>query len=169
MAQKGSRSPGPNGWRITGTDEPGMNANSARSSGGGSGPNPATCKGMVDQRFDHIDSGRLPSTGARAYLRRPSVTCTQLPHTPPSAHSRTPAAPPPSSGRSDTPWVRWAGATPNTSVRVACRSTLVVSASQVPPPGTPGQCTSRGMWPSGSYWGTPGLPQMSAPPRISPR
>ena len=37
------------------------------------------CSGIVDQRFDHIASGKLPATGARAYLRRPSVTCTQLP------------------------------------------------------------------------------------------
>ena len=130
------------------------------------------CSGIVDQRFDQTASGRLPSTGARAYLRRPSVTCTQLPHTPPIAHSR----PVPgeggresSSGRSDTPWVRWAGATPNTSARVAWRSTLVVSASHTPPPSTPGQWTSSGMCPSGSYWGTPGLPQMSRPPRTSPR
>ncbi len=89
---------------------------------------------MVDQRFDHIDSGTLSATGARAYLRRPSVTCTQLPQTPPSAHGRIVVARPSTSGRSEAPCVRCAGVTPNTSTSVAWRSTLVVSASHVPPP-----------------------------------
>ena len=124
---------------------------------------------MVDQRFDHMASGKPSPSGARAYLRRPSVTCTQLPYTPPIAHSRTAEARPSSRGTSDVPWVTWSAVTPNTSHRVACRSTLVVSASTVPPAGRPGQWTSSGVWPSGSNWGTAGLPQMSRSSRSSPR
>ena len=40
---------------------------------------PCTCVGIVLQRLLHMLSGRLSVAGARAYLRRPSVTCTQLP------------------------------------------------------------------------------------------
>ena len=51
-------------------------------------------------------SGKLSPSGARAYLRRPSVTCTQLPNTPPIAQSRTEVAAPRSSGTSECPCVR---------------------------------------------------------------
>ena len=130
---------------------------------------PATGRGMVDHRFDHIDRGKPSPSGARAYLWRPSVTWTQLPKTPPMAQSRTDRAAPVSSGTSERPWVRWAGSAPKTSAMVAWRSTLVVSASHVAPPGTPGQWISSGVWPRGSNWGTAGLPQMSRPARSSPR
>ena len=42
-------------------------------------------------------------------------------------------------------------------------------ASHVVPAVVPGQWISSGVWPSGSNWGTPGLPQMSRPKRSSPR
>ena len=87
---------------------------------------------MVDQRFDHIDSGKFDSIALRAYLRWPSVTCTQLPKTPPIAHSRVVSDAPSSTGTSDAPCVRYAGeSAPNTSRSVAWMSTLVVSVSTV--------------------------------------
>ena len=58
---------------------------------------------MVDQRLDHMDSGKFCPSAPRAYLRRPSVTCTQFPNTPPIAHGRTCAASPVTSGTSDAP------------------------------------------------------------------
>jgi len=61
----GKRSPGRNGWRMTGTLEPGMRSSTARSSGFGKATSKAACTGMVDQRFDHIDSGALSCTGER--------------------------------------------------------------------------------------------------------
>ncbi len=89
-AQNGSRSPGANGWRITGMSVPGIVSSQARPSGFGNRMKSANAggTGIVVQRFDHIDSGKLSASGARAYLRRPSVTCTQLPNTPPIAQSR---------------------------------------------------------------------------------
>ena len=65
---------------MTGTSEPGMKSSRARRSGGGSRTaSSSPCTGMVDQRFDHMDRGKLSPSAPRAYLRRPSVTCTQLP------------------------------------------------------------------------------------------
>ena len=119
---------------------------------------------MVDQRFDHIDSGKLLSTGGPGVLAVPSVTWTQLPKTPPIAQSRTESASPVSSGTSERPWVRCSVSTPNTSAIVALRSTLVVSASTVVALSTPGQWIISGVWPSGSNCGTIGLPQMSLRP-----
>ena len=58
-AQNGTSSPAPNGCRMTGTSLPGIRANSARSSGRGRRNSCADMIGMVDQRFDHIDSGAL--------------------------------------------------------------------------------------------------------------
>ncbi len=55
--------------------------------------------------------------------------------------------------------------TPKTSAMVAWRSTFVVSASMTSGLRAavgPGQWIMRGVWPSGSNWGTIGLPQMSA-------
>ena len=100
---------------------------------------------MVDHRFDHIDNGNRSPAGPRAYLRVPSVTWTQLPNVPPMAHSRTDVAAPVSSGTSDRPWVGCATVASNASAMVAKRSTLVVSASHVPPPVTPGHATNSGM------------------------
>ena len=120
---------------------------------------------MVDQRLDHIDKGKLSPTEPRAYLRRPSVTCTQFPYTPPMAHSRTCTASPCTSGASDAPWENGRVGTPKTSASVAWMSTFVVKAPHVVPPSTPGQCTSKGICPSGSYCMTPGFPQMSFSPR----
>jgi hypothetical protein len=81
LTQNGTVSPGSNGWRITGTSEPGIVSSQARASGLGNAMNCSrpVWAGIVDHRFDHIDSGTLSPTGARAYFRRPSVTCTQLP------------------------------------------------------------------------------------------
>ena len=56
--QNGSASPGSNGWRMTGTSEPGMKSSRARRSGGASRFG-KPCSGIVDHRFDHIDSGKL--------------------------------------------------------------------------------------------------------------
>ncbi len=86
------------------------------------------------------------------------------------AHSRTRAAPnhppaPVTNGTSDVPCAVPRGVTSNTEAIVAWMSTLVVKASHVPPPATPGQDASSGMCPSGSYCMTPGLPQMSFSPR----
>lgn len=50
MAQNGSGSPGMKGWRITGTDDPGMWSSTARPSGAGRLVMPAMGSGMVDQR-----------------------------------------------------------------------------------------------------------------------
>ena len=68
--QNGSRSPGSNGWRITGIVEPGIRSSAARSSGAGRLDQPVTWTGMVDQRFDHIDSGNRSPTGAAGVLAR---------------------------------------------------------------------------------------------------
>ena len=45
---------------------PGTWSSEARPSGRGSRRSGKARTGIVDQRFDHIDSGRFPSTGARA-------------------------------------------------------------------------------------------------------
>ena len=60
--------------------------------------------------------------------------------------------------------VRCGTSTPKTSARVANRSTELVSASTTPG-SRPGHATRSGMWPSVSYTGTPGFPQMSFSPR----
>ena len=85
---------------------PGMWSSTARPSGRGRRRSGNAGTGIVDHRFDHIDSGWLVATGARAYFRRPSVTCTSRPHTPVSAQSRTEVGAPSSSGTSEWPWVR---------------------------------------------------------------
>ena len=128
----GSASLGSNGWRITGTSLPGAESSRARLSGRGRRMSGNARTGIVDQRFEYIDSGRFASTGAFANVRVASVTCTSRPHTPQSAHSRTLVAVPSSKGTSEWPCVRCSGVTPNTSHKVACRSTVVVSASHVP-------------------------------------
>ena len=82
------------------------------------------------------------------------------------AHSRTSAADPCNKGTSDVPCAtRPEAGSPNTSASVALMSTFVVSASHHVPPATPGQCTSNGMCPKGSYCMTPGFPQMSFSPK----
>ena len=131
--------PAANGWRITGMSMPGMRSSQARSSGFGSVMKSANAggTGIVDHRFDHIDSGKLSPSGARAYLRRPSVTCTQLPNTPPIAQSRTEVASPVSSGTSDRPCVRCAGRDAEHVGDRGVRSTFVVSASHVAAPDDP--------------------------------
>ena len=73
-----------------------------------------------------------------------SATCTSRPHTPQSAHSRTDDEVPSRIGTNDWPWVRCSGVTPKTSHRVACRSTVVVSAPLVVG-ATPGHEISNGM------------------------
>ena len=87
-AQNGSRSPARTAGgsparrcRACVEPRPARRARGKRRSG-------TPCTGIVDHRFDHIDSGKLSPPGPRAYLRVPSVTCTQLPYTPPIAHSR---------------------------------------------------------------------------------
>ena len=64
-AQNGSMSPGSNGWRITGHVEPGMRSSAARSSGRRQAQLGEPCTGIVDQRFDHIDSGTVVARRAR--------------------------------------------------------------------------------------------------------
>src|SRR6476469_7504450 len=100
--------------------------------------------GMVDQRFDHIDSGALSPAGPRTYFWPSALmTWTSPPHTPVSAQSRTADeeacawGSPFTSGAIERPWVRCGEVTPKTSAIVACRSTLVVNASQAPA-GCPG-------------------------------
>ena len=67
-------------------------------------------------------------------------------------------------GASERPWVRCAGGHPEhvgqRGVEVDAGGQRVAGRRRR---STPGQCTSSGMWPSGSYCGTPGLPQMSSP------
>ena len=76
--------------------------------------------GIVDHRFDHIDSGRLLSlVGPRAYFRFPSSTCTQRPNTPASAKSRMLELAPVTSGTIECPCVRCVDWTSNTSINVA--------------------------------------------------
>ena len=92
------------------------------------------------------------------------MTWTQLPKTPPIAQSRTESVAPVSSGNSERPWVRCSISTPNASAIVALMSTLVVSASTVVGLSTPGQWIINGVCPSGSNWGTIGLPHTSLRP-----
>ena len=147
--------------------EPGMRSSIARSSGFGqlAVVLEALCTGIVDQRFDHIDSGKLSPTGARAYLRRPSVTCTQLPQTPPMrpvADRRRPRRR--AAARSERPCVRCARLDAEhvgeRGVQIDVRGQRVDTCRGLGP--APGQRISSGMWPSGSNCGTTGLPQMSA-------
>ena len=58
-----------NGWRITGTVEPGMWSSTARSSGSGSRRSGCACNGIVDHRFDHIESGSFSPAGRAHVLR----------------------------------------------------------------------------------------------------
>ena len=86
------------------------------------------CMGIVDHRFEHIDSGRFASTGHFAAVpRRGRGTCTSRPHTG-AAPIRGLVAVPSSSGHERLPVGTMSGVTPNTSHSVACRSTVVVSA-----------------------------------------
>ena len=120
---------------------------------------------MVDQRLDHMLSGALSPAGPRAYLVPSAATrWTSRPHTPVRAHSRIEVAAPVTSGTRERPWAVAGGSTPNRSHSVAWRSTLVVRASTAAVL-APGHRTSRGMRPSGSYTGTPGLPHTSFSPR----
>src|SRR5690349_17769557 len=128
---------------MTGTSLPGARSSHARESGRGRRASGNARIGIVDQRFDHIDNGRLPRTGVRAYVRVASATCTSRPHTPHNAHSRTPVEVPSSNGTSDVPCVRCAGVTPNASQIVAFRSTVVVSALHVRG-ATPGHAINNG-------------------------
>ena len=97
---------------MTGTVVPGMLSSTARSSGAGNSSKPAMLTGMVDQRFDHMDSGKLSPDDDRAYLVVPSVTWTHLPYMPPMAQSRTESASPVNRGTRDRPWVRCPTVTP---------------------------------------------------------
>ena len=45
-----------------------MKSSAARLVGSGQALEPATCTGIVDHRFDHIDSGKLSPAGARGVL-----------------------------------------------------------------------------------------------------
>ena len=132
-AQNGRRSPATNGWRITGTSEPGMRSSTARSSGMRQRRQRETARGPASSTSGSTTSTaarcRRPGPGVR--VARPSTTCTSRPHTPVSAQSRTDVVSPSSSGTSERPCVRCRSTTPNRSAIVACRSTLVVSASHV--------------------------------------
>ena len=77
--QNGSRSPGSKGWRMTGHVGARHEVEPGPAVGPGQAGRRRSCSGIVDQRFDHIASGKFDSTAPRAYLRVPSVTCTQLP------------------------------------------------------------------------------------------
>ena len=127
-----------------------MRSSTARSSGAGSRSSGSACTGIVDQRFDHIDSGDVVADRARARTsRRPSMTCTSRPQTPaerPLADRRRPS--PSSSGTSDRPCVRCARRRRRTRRRAwrAGRRSWS-SASHVAAGSTPGHATSSGMWP----------------------
>src|SRR4051795_13772573 len=96
--------------------------------------------GMVDQRFDHIDSGKFSGPDPRRYLRWPSVIPTWRPQYPKRASSRTESAVPSISGSSDLPWLGWATEAPNRTALVGGGSTGVAGASRSPA-GRPGQRT----------------------------
>ena len=119
---------------MTGMSVPGHGVEHGPAVGRRQPSSPASAAAWSTSGSTTSTAGTLSPTGARAYLRRPSVTWTQLPQTPPIAQSRIVVASPVSSGTSDRPCVRCAGVTPKTSASVAWRSTLVVRASHVPPP-----------------------------------
>ena len=138
---------------------------SARRSGRGRRMSGKARTGMVDHRFDHIDSGRLPSAGARAYgaaaighvhLASPHAAQRPLP----DRRSPCRRAAARATGRA----CGASGLTANVSQRVAWRSTVVVSASHVVG-ATPGHATSSGMWPISGKTGTDGLPHVPRSPR----
>ena len=161
----GRSSLGSNGWRITGTSVPGHAVE----------PGPVVGAGQAESREARgpasSTSGSTTSTAAGCPRPAPGRTCGwRRPRAPRGPTRRTAptrgstSAVPSSSGTSDRPCVRCSGATPKTSQSVAWRSTVVVSASQVPG-ATPGHATSSGMWPSSGCTGTCGLPQMPRSPR----
>ena len=122
--------PAANGWRITGTSEPGTNASAARRSGRGQAQlgarvdrhrRPAVRPHREREVLPHRRAGVVPFAVDDVHV--PAPVAEQRVVADRVGRRRRPAAP------SDRPCVRCAGGTPNTSAIVACRSTFVVSAS----------------------------------------
>ena len=143
---------------------PGMRSSTARSSGRGRRSRGSAWIGIVDHRFDHIDSGRfvvdrrLADVAGGRRRRAPRGPTRRM-----SAHSRTDVAAPVEQRHERRPWVRCSGVTPNTShergVQVDGRRQRVARRRAR----RPATRSSSGMWPSvGVAPARRGLPQMSA-------